>query len=91
MSDSSEKKSSFAQDFERRLDELITWAVANSPNQFAPLTGKDFSDARDKLRKIAIDGGDPFRRRESAEKASGEPEPSEGGAQYVSVTPNPWP
>ena len=86
MSDSSEKKSSFAQDFERRLDELITWAVANSPNQFAPLTGKDFSDARDKLRKIAIDGGDPFRRREAAE-----PEPSEGGAQYVNVTPTPWP
>lgn len=74
--------SNFQFELEHKLGELITWIIANSPEKSSPLTNTDFADVRSSLYKVLAISDDPFSR---------EPEPSEGGAQYVSVTAAPWP
>lgn len=75
------EKLSFALEVNSKINELIAWVIDNSPNKETPLSGADFAEVRENFRKIAC-GID-------AQKL--EPEPSEGGAQYVNVTPAPWP
>lgn len=74
--------SNFQFELEHKLDELITWILANSPEKSSPLINTDFADVRTSLYKVLAISNDPFLR---------EPEPSEGGAQYVNVTAAPWP
>ncbi len=71
----------FALAVNSKLNELIAWVVENSPAVDARPQAEDFAELRDKFRKLAC-GID-------AQKM--EPEPAEGGAQYVQVTPAPWP
>jgi hypothetical protein len=81
MSDISDK-SNFQFELERKLDDLIAWVIANTPEKSSPLTNTDFTEVRNNLYKVLAMSDDPFLR---------EPEPSEGGAQYVNVTAAPWP
>jgi hypothetical protein len=81
MSDTS-GKSNFQCELDRRLDELIAWAIASLPEKSSVLTAADFTDIRNSFYKALTISDDPFSR---------EPEPSEGGAQYVNVSPAPWP
>src|SRR5690606_36812048 len=74
-------KPGFARELNDKLDELIQWAIENSPVQEPPLTQKDFTDIRKSFLATAI-AGTPLMR---------EPEPSEGGAQYITDNPAPWP
>lgn len=74
-------KPGFARELNDKLDELIQWAIENSPVQEPPLTQKDFTDIRKSFLATAI-AGPPLMR---------EPEPSEGGAQYINDNPAPWP
>ncbi len=74
-------KVSFAKEVNAKLDHLIDWVIENSPEKAHPLTYSDFAEVRDQLNKVTC-GFDPLKN---------EPEPSEGGAQYVNVTPAPWP
>lgn len=71
----------FAMEVNSRLNELITWVLENSPTKDEQLCSEDFAEVRDIFCKLAC-GID-------AQKI--EPEPSEGGAQYINVTPAPWP
>jgi hypothetical protein len=75
------EKVAFALEVNARFNELVTWVIEHSPNKDSHLCDEDFADVRERFRKIAC-GID-------AQKM--EPEPSEGGAQYVNVTPAPWP
>ena len=79
MSDNSED-AIFSQNFERKIDELIAWAVMNAPNE-NDLSYKDFDKACEHLREAAYG-------KHSSKSA---PEPADGGPQYESVTPAPWP
>lgn len=72
----------FAREFERRIDDLIAWAVMSSPKQISPLFTHDFAKVRENMCAIARGGGDALHR---------ELEPSEGGPQYVNDNPAPWP
>lgn len=73
-------KTGFELECEKKCDELIAWAINNS-KKTQGLAASDFSEIREKFCRIAT----------SNKVASAEPEPSEGGAQYVNVSPAPWP
>lgn len=75
------EKLSFAMAVNGKINELIAWVIENSPNKETPLSDADFAEVRENFRKVAY-GINPQKT---------EPEPSEGGAQYVNVTPAPWP
>lgn len=74
-------KIAFAMEINNKVNELIEWVIDNSPNKDTELRKEDFDEVREHFHKVAC-GID-------AQKM--EPEPSEGGAQYVNVTPAPWP
>jgi len=71
----------FALEVTSKINELIVWIIDNSPNKELTLSGADFSEVREEFRKIAC----------GIDSQKTEPEPSEGGAQYINVTPAPWP
>lgn len=73
---------SYAQELELRLDELIQWAIANQPHTVTQLTPSDFNAPRDSFCTIAKGGGTLLKQ---------EPEPADGGAQYINDNPAPWP
>lgn len=75
------EKLSFAMTVNGKINELIAWVIENSPNKDTSLTDADFTEVRENFRKVAY----------GINSQKTEPEPSEGGAQYVSVTPAPWP
>lgn len=75
------EKLAFALEVNSKINELIEWVINNSPDQEAHLRKEDFDEVGENFRKVAC-GIDPQKM---------EPEPSEGGAQYISVTPAPWP
>jgi hypothetical protein len=72
----------FSREFERRIDDLIAWAVTSSPKRTSPLFTHDFAKVRESMCEIARGGGDALHR---------ELEPAEGGPQYVNDNPAPWP
>lgn len=76
------KEANYGQEVERKIDELITWAVACAPHQASKLSIDDFAEVRRQFCTIAKGGGSPLEQ---------EPEPSEGGAQYINDNPAPWP
>jgi hypothetical protein len=69
------EKLSFAMAVNGKINELIAWVIEK------PLCDADFAEARESFRKAAY----------GINSQKNEPEPSEGGAQYVNVTPAPWP
>ncbi len=72
----------FCREFERKIDDLIAWAVTNSPKHISPLFTYDFVNVRESICQIAHGGGDALHR---------ELEPSEGGPQYINDNAAPWP
>ncbi|MES2935665.1 MAG: hypothetical protein V4805_19505 [Pseudomonadota bacterium] len=76
------QSSQFMPELERQLDQLIAWAVANAPDKSNNLTKSDFAEVRETFCKIANGTDDLANQRR---------EPSQGGAQYINVTPAPWP
>ena len=75
------EKLAFAIEVNSKINELIEWIIDNTPNKELSLHKDDFAEVQEEFRRIAC-GNDA---------QTAEPEPSEGGAQYVSVTPAPWP
>ena len=73
---------SYAQQLEQKLDVLVEWAIANQPHKVTKLSPADFSEPRELFNTIAKGGGTLLQQ---------EPEPSEGGAQYINDNPAPWP
>ncbi|NBV16152.1 hypothetical protein [Janthinobacterium sp.] len=70
----------------RRFEALQEWAVSHWPDQEHPLSSADFVEARKEILSLRSPAGSlnqPAQRNEA--------EPEQGGAQYVDVTPAPWP
>lgn len=81
MSDQTDKEQ-FASDLEQRFQDLMQWAVTSWPDAERPISLVDFDDAQKAVHKIA----------QRVRHPGGEAlAPSEGGAQFVSVDPTPWP
>ena len=72
----------FAREVQRKLDELINWIVENSPATSNSLLPRDFSEARQSIYRVATG---------NADLQHIEPEPADGGAQYINDNPAPWP
>lgn len=77
-----EQELSYAQQLELKLNDLIDWAIANQPHKLSKLSRDDFNEVCDQFCTIAKGGGSLLEQ---------EPEPSEGGAQYINDNPAPWP
>ncbi|MGV8834916.1 hypothetical protein [Cellvibrio sp.] len=75
------EKVAFAMEVNSKINALIEWIIANNPNNENSLHKDAFAGVQEEFRKIAC----------GLDAQTLEPEPSEGGAQYVSVTPAPWP
>ncbi|MET0357600.1 MAG: hypothetical protein ABW044_12540 [Cellvibrio sp.] len=73
---------SYAQQLEQKLDELIQWSIANQPHKITKLSPDDFNEPRSLFCTIAKGGGTLLEQ---------EPEPADGGAQYINDNPAPWP
>lgn len=72
----------FAADLEQRFRDAMQWAVSNWPDAEHPIAPGDFEDVHKAVQAIA----------QRVRHPSGEAlAPSEGGAQFVSVVPAPWP
>lgn len=81
--DNSDQRRQFVGELWRRFEALQQWAIDNWPDKQHPLSSADFVAARQEILALA-DERHPV--------PSGQvPEPSEGGPQYVDVTPTPWP
>lgn len=74
-------KVAFAIEVNGKFNELVVWVLDHSPDRERHLSGEDFAELRESFRRIAC----------GIDAQAMEPEPSEGGAQYVNVTPAPWP
>ncbi len=77
----SPEKIAFAVEVNSKFNELIDWVIENTPNKELPLHRDDFAEIQESFRKIAC----------GIDAQAMEPEPEDGGAQYISVTPAPWP
>lgn len=75
------EKVAFAIEVNSKLNALIEWIIESTPNKESSIHKNDFAEVQEEFRKIAC----------GIDAQTLEPEPSEGGAQYVSVTPAPWP
>lgn len=75
------EKVAYAMEVNGKLNELLDWVIENSPDKQIRLRREDFAEVHKQLLKIAC----------GIAPQQTEPEPSEGGAQYVNVTPAPWP
>jgi hypothetical protein len=72
----------FAREVQRKLDELIDWILENVPDKKHTLSCSDFLAARQSICSIASGKTDLNHI---------EPEPADGGAQYINDNPAPWP
>ena len=59
----------------QRFEQLQAWAVENWPDKEHPLSSADFVESRKEILGLR----------------HSEPEPEQGGAQYVDLNPAPWP
>ena len=79
----------FINELERRFLELQQWAISQWPDPDYPLTPANFVEARKEILALGQAGGGPARAGAAAEGAAAEP--ADGGPQYESTAPAPWP
>lgn len=73
----------FSSELDKRLDEVIAWAVLTCPVKEANLAYADFEKIRSDFRQIALGKAKSHHREK--------PEPEDGGPQYINDNPAPWP
>ena len=83
-----EARREFIAELWRRFEALQEWAVSHWPDQEHPLSSADFVVARKEILSLRSPAGSL---NQPAARNGQEPEPEQGGAQYVDVTPAPWP
>ena len=83
-----EARREFIAELWRRFEALQEWAVSHWPDQEHPLSSADFVEARKENLSLRSPAGSL---NQPAARDGVEPEPEQGGAQYVDVTPAPWP
>ncbi|CDG82432.1 hypothetical protein [Janthinobacterium agaricidamnosum] len=78
-----DQRRAFINELWRRFEEVQQWAIEHWPDRERPLSSSDFVEARKEILGLRAPGGDLDKRRQA--------EPAEGGAQYISTAPAPWP
>jgi hypothetical protein len=73
----------FSQELNKRLDEVIAWAVMTCPLNEINLAYADFEKVRSDFQQVALGQAKPHKQEAS--------EPEDGGPQYVNDNPTPWP
>ncbi|NVI81496.1 hypothetical protein [Janthinobacterium sp. BJB401] len=81
-----EARREFIAELWRRFEALQEWAVSHWPDQQHPLSSADFVESRKEILSLRSPAGSL---NQPATRDAAEPE--QGGAQYVEVTPAPWP
>jgi hypothetical protein len=81
-----EARRAFIAELWRRFETLQEWAVSHWPDQQNPLSSADFVEARKEILSLRSPAGSL---NQPAQQNAAEPE--QGGAQYLDVTPAPWP
>ena len=81
-----EARRAFIAELWRRFETLQEWAVSHWPDQQHPLSSADFVEARKEILSLRSPAGSL-----NQPSQKDEAEPEQGGAQYVDVTPAPWP
>lgn len=71
----------FTREVERRLDDLVRWVIDNRPRKSVSLSPQDFNALRREFCEIA----------NCNTGLLSEPEPEQGGPQYINDNPAPWP
>lgn len=77
-------KTAFGIELDRRLDEVIAWAVKECPSADANLSYADFAKLRLDFHQLAM--GEV-----KANNPLSHAEPEDGGPQYINDNPAPWP
>ena len=83
-----EARREFIAELWRRFETLQEWAVSHWPDQQHPLSSADFVEARKEILSLRSPAGSL---NQPAMRDAAEPDPEQGGAQYLDVTPAPWP
>ncbi|ATD60807.1 MAG: hypothetical protein ACOH2S_04300 [Janthinobacterium svalbardensis] len=81
-----EARREFIAELWRRFETLQEWAVSHWPDQQHPLSSADFVETRKEILSLRSPAGSL-----NQPSQNNEAEPEQGGAQYVDVTPAPWP
>ena len=83
-----EARREFIAELWRRFETLQEWAVSHWPDQQHPLSSADFVEARKEILSLRSPAGSL---NQPAMRDAAEPAPEQGGAQYLDVSPAPWP
>ena len=83
-----EARREFIAELWRRFEALQEWAVSHWPDQQHPLSSADFVETRKEILSLRSPAGSL---NQPVTRDGAEPAPEQGGAQYVDVTPAPWP
>jgi len=86
VSDSTQRMSAFAGELERRFDELQAWALENWPETEARPAPSEVASLLTSARRRIL-SATPVGSAANQQV----PEPADGGPQYISTTPAPWP
>jgi hypothetical protein len=81
-----EARREFVAELWRRYEALQEWAVSHWPDQQHPLSSADFVETRKEILSLRSPAGSL-----NQPSQNNEAEPEQGGAQYLDVTPAPWP
>ena len=81
-----EARREFIAELWRRYEALQEWAVSHWPDQQHPLSSADFVETRKEILSLRSPAGSL-----NQPSQKDEAEPEQGGAQYLDVTPAPWP
>jgi hypothetical protein len=84
--DNEDARRQFISELWQRFEQLQAWAEENWPDKEHPLSSADFVESRKEILGLRNPAQAPGRAR-----LEGEPEPEQGGAQYVDLNPAPWP
>ncbi|HEY5801565.1 MAG TPA: hypothetical protein VIT92_15185 [Burkholderiaceae bacterium] len=80
-----DERKQFEEQLALRFDDLAQWAASHWPDKDRPLQPEHFAQARE---HFLAAGQQAYA---TTEENAAQPEPEQGGAQYVDVTPAPWP
>ena len=77
-------QTAFGMELDKKLDEVIAWAVKECPIKEANLAYADFAKVRTDFHQVAT--GEV-----KANNPLSDAEPEDGGPQYINDNPAPWP
>lgn len=79
-----QQRRDFINEVWRRYEAVQQWAITNWPDPEHPISTSDFAHGRREVLALGQTAGVRLQTPDEAE-------PEQGGAQYVDVTPAPWP